>query len=636
MHAAFLVGYLALLAIILWRSRSVAWAMLVLAASLSVAGLLVGFVIGLGRLWTFTELQVVLLLTLLVAAVVAWLRPASLAPRRRQLLGTLLPAGLLILFVLLVTTVLTARPAFLTPVGFLIGHANAEDNAKWLDFTSHLASGLPIDQALPTGGPLQLFLVFVATCMAVVSQVAFGGVNEVAVAANTVVYGELLLACLAPLALAPLVETRLPRVGRIPVAAIWTGALALVAASFVATGYGHMTLQFVFIIVGLWAASSLAGLPIRRAGILAAIALAAAGTVWLPLNALALVVVVGWLVVLVLRPIRQGRSQLDLPSIVLMLVVAVMLFEPIRSSIAFTLGTPYTSAEGSGGAARGVTAAIPALFGEGSLFSSPGGTDQLTAIQGVIAVAALLGATAVLSPVRHAGRRFIPVLLLVGMAVGIAILDFWVTGTGPGYGSKKFAFMTGIVVIAVCTPIGLMRLDWPRRGMTLVRWAGVGAIVALLVVDTLVPRGAAAVRPEQWSPAIPFNNPAGYWAPAEVNGTANQPVAMSPLGCVYLPKGAAQPSAILDSQLSDAQRVYSCSRILAGLSGADFFGQAYVDWMRREWLTNTRAWNDVRGYLENMPDWVRRKPVIILDDGSNVIGLESVDSLLQRFPVQPQ
>jgi hypothetical protein len=54
--------------------------------------------------------------------------------------------------------------------------------------------------------------------------------------------------------------------------------------------------------------------------------------------------------------------------------------------------------------------------------------------------------------------------------------------------------------------------------------------------------------------------------------------------------------------------------------------------MRREWLTNTPAWTDVYGYLAGMPDEVKRKPVILLDKGSNVIGLESVNSLLQRFP----
>ncbi len=39
-------------------------------------------------------------------------------------------------FLTVVTTWWTETPAFLTPVSFLMGHAVAEDNAKWLDFAA--------------------------------------------------------------------------------------------------------------------------------------------------------------------------------------------------------------------------------------------------------------------------------------------------------------------------------------------------------------------------------------------------------------------------------------------------------------------------------------------------------------------
>ena len=75
--------------------------------------------------------------------------------------------------------------------------------------------------------------------------------------------------------------------------------------------------------------------------------------------------------------------------------------------------------------------------------------------------------------------------------------------------------------------------------MTLARWAGVGAVVFLLTVDSLLVRSIAAARPEQWSPPIPFDNPQSYWWPADVNGTGTQPIAENPVACVYLPQGAA-------------------------------------------------------------------------------------------------
>ena len=222
--------------------------------------------------------------------------------------------------------------------------------------------------------------------------------------------------------------------------------------------------------------------------------------------------------------------------------------------------------------------------------------------------------------------------MLAGFAVTLNVLDQWATGSAPHYGSYKFTFLVAIVVSAACLPVGLLLLDSRASRMTLARWAGVGAVVFLLTVDSLLVRSIAAARPEQWSPPIPFDNPQSYWWPADVNGTGTQPISENPVACVYLPQGAAAPSGILDSQLSDPQRVYSCTRLLAGLAASDSGAQPLVDWLRREWLTNTRQWADVHGYLSEMPESVRQKPVILLDDGSNVIGLETVDSLLARYP----
>ena len=169
--------------------------------------------------------------------------------------------------------------------------------------------------------------------------------------------------------------------------------------------------------------------------------------------------------------------------------------------------------------------------------------------------------------------------------------------------------------------------------MTAPRWIAVAGILLLLMIDSVLPRAMALARPQQWSPPIPFNNTSGsYWWPAEVNGTADQPISASPVACVYLPQGAKVPSAILASALSDPQRVYSCTRLLAGLAGEDYEALALVEWLRREWLSNTPAWSPVYDALAGMPDSVQDRPVILLDDGSNVIGVESVRSLLARFP----
>jgi hypothetical protein len=283
-------------------------------------------------------------------------------------------------------------------------------------------------------------------------------------------------------------------------------------------------------------------------------------------------------------------------------------------------------------------AVAQAGLSDSPVFAAKGGTEQVGPLLAVLAIAATLCAAIYLRPV--AGplsssliRRFLPLIILGVTATGIYALDFWSTGQGPHYGSLKFTFMLAIVSLGASLPVALMLIDLPAGGVTQVRWLAIGGVVLLLMVDSLLPRAIALMRPEQWSPPIPFNNTSGsYWYPADVKNSPVQNIATNPVACIYLPKGAPYPTAIVSSGLSDAQRVYSCTRVLAGLSGADTSAQPIVDWVRREWLTNTPAWTDVYDGLAALPPEVLSKPVILLDDGSNVIGIEPLQSLLQRFP----
>ena len=650
------------------RVRNLTWLAIHLAAIVSLAGVIVGFARDHGHLWTLTQLQWVLLAALAVVVLLAWLRPAPKRQSfRRQAATVLLPMAFVVVAVTVVTTFLTERPAFYNPLSYLIGHSVAEDNAKWLDFTAQLASGNPIEQAVSLGGPLQLMIVFVATALSVLSMVLLGGVNEVAVAANSVVFSEFLMVALVPLALAPIAEMRRPRGGAapshgsgtkgqawIPWPMVVLAALVVGSASLLVTGFGHLTLQFTFLIMVLWSATFLANPKLPRARLLTSLVVAAGVTVWLPLNVLAIVVLAGTLAALAARPLRQGLRALDGVGAAIWLAFAVCLWEPITSSLVYFLGTstasggvdlPRVVASAGGAVSASVGALVHAPgwatrlinLDENSLFSSAGGTEQAGPILAVLAVVSVIAAVVVLSRLNSATDRstyvrFIPVGLLAGFAVALTMLDLWTTGEGPHYGSLKFLFMTVVVVLGTTLPFALLALDPARLGMSPARWAGVGGVVVLLVVDTMLPRAAAAIRPAQWSPPIPFDNPASYWWPADVRDEAVQAIATNPVACVYLPQGAKVPSALTDSPFSDAQRVYSCTRIIAGLAGSDTTAQPLVDWLRREWLTNTPAWSDVYDGLVAMPESVQSKPVILLDEASNVIGLESVQSLLTRFP----
>ncbi len=642
MHAFFLVAYVALPLLAWWRSRSISWTVIYTVGSVSIFGAGINFVIDHITPVTWLWLQITMLLALLVPAGLAFLVPMRRdAPRRRQLIAIGLPVLLLTGFLFVMTTWWTQVPAFQTPVSYLMGHAFAEDNAKWLDFAALMATGNPIEQAVPMGGPLQLFLVAISTLMAVVSQIVYGGVNQVMVAGNTVIYGQYALVALAPLAFAPLAEAKIPRRGalrrgtRIPTPFVWAGAVVLVSGVLMATAYGHLTWQLIAVIVTLWIATFLVNSPVPRARLLTSLAVAAGMTVWLPMNAIAFVLIVGWLVILIQRGIR-GASW-DAIGLALTVVVAIAIWQPMRSSLAFVTDTSF---EALGGAGAGVAASfvprgpIFTIF-DSTLFAAGGGVEKTGPLLGALAIAAAL-ASAVLWDLRSrrvgSYARLMPIGLLGGFLVVLQLLDQWTTGSAPHYGSDKFAFLVAVTVAGAAIPVALMLVSPGVRGMTAARWVGVGAVIVVMLLDTLLIRSVAAARPEQWSPPIPFDNPRSYWWPADVNLTANQPISENPVGCVYLPAGAKAPSGILDSALSDPQRVYSCTRLLAGLAGEDAAAQPMVDWLRREWLTNERAWEGVYGYLAGMPDSVLDRPVILLDDGSNVTGLESMRSLLGRFP----
>ena len=640
----FLVGFLVIPAWTYWRMRSVSWLVIATAGSIGIFGAIISFAHDRGHSFTQVQLQWFLLVSLSAILIVSFIWPKRPVTRgfKRQFLTVWLPLLVLAFLLFYITTFMTEEVAFLRPVGYLIGHGEAEDNAKWLDFTAQWAAGGPIDQGVPLGGPLQLVLTFIGTLMSAASSVLLGGINQVAVAANTVVFGQFFLAISAPLVLAPLAEQRF-KGKSIPAPFIWLGGLVTTVAALVVINNGHLTLQFAFLSIGLWSAVYLSDVAIPRAKLIASLATAAAITVWLPLNGLAIVILLGWLFIFAREAVRNGLGKLDWIGVALWAIVTVGVFQPIASSMNFVFGTNILVSAGISGGGVVTSASAPQLsiftgLGDTGLFAAAGGTESVGPLLGILAVASVIAAGAYLrgsskGEEKNLYVRFAPIGAVTFFALAIYVLDFWVTGGGPNYGSQKFAFLVVVIATTTTLPLALMLLDPDARSkMSALRWMGVAGVVVLLTLDSILPRAVANTRPENWSPPIPFNNSSGgYWWPAEVNGSSDQPISSNPIACVYLPNGAAAPSAIVPSGLSDAQRVYACTRQLAGLSGVDTYAQPIVDWLRREWYTNTPAWEPVYAGFTQLPDFVLERPVILLDEGSNVIGVEPLRALLERY-----
>ena len=636
-NVLFLIAFTALPVVAYLRVRSVSWLAIYVTGAIAAAGMAVNFSIDRGHYWTYLELQGVLLLVLSIVAVLAFLsKVTARVPLRNQALAILVPTTLFGAFFLISRLAAAPSLGLFTGVGYFITNAEAEDNAKWLDFSSQLASDTAISQPVPMGGPLQLVIVFVATLMAVVSMVALGGINEVMVSTNSIIYTQAWLVIAIPFALAPLAEMKFGRRASIlglrnrkvmPAGAYWVGVLVLATGSAAAIGYGHLTMQFVFLVIGLWAATFLSRPNIRRAGIITSLSTVIAASVWFPLAPLAVLVLGVYGAWFLLRMVRAGSIRVVDPiSVGMWAAVLVCVVQPTLSALLF-MADIQVATGGSvlgGGIRTGIV--VPTL----DLLTSGGGTEIVAAALGILTAASIVLATIFVIRLRRGDSgiqvliTFWPLLLLVVYALGLSLFGTWWAGAGPNYGANKTMFLAAIVLLAVSVPLAIMEVAGEKARLGVAGIAAVAVVVYVLTVDSLLPRALANVSPNRFPANI--SDVKNYWGPAEVRHIAEQSIAASPLGCVRFPQGALVPTG-----MPNGQTTYSCTRLLVGLSGMDRSAQPIVDFLRREWLTASSAWTAAWPDLVKMPPEVLDKQLILLDDYDNVVGLESIRSLLDRI-----
>jgi len=207
--------------------------------------------------------------------------------------------------------------------------------------------------------------------------------------------------------------------------------------------------------------------------------------------------------------------------------------------------------------------------------------------------------------------------------------DFWSVGDGPNYASLKMAFAVLFPILIVTIPFAILLLPGGPNvtSLGLLRWFGIGTVVVLLSFDTLYPRAFMQLKPQIW----PSTADSPYWFPAEVRDTGDQDLSDNPIGCVFLPRGAVKPSA-----LPSGQKVYSCTRLLSGVAGVERDSAPIVKWLLDEWLINTTLWDDRYGELSALPSDALNRKLIVLDADSNVIGVETLGNLLDRYQPTPE
>jgi len=612
-----------------WISRNATLVVVSIAIGFGLAGNLVQTTIALGVGWTVYGLQLLgLLVLLIIVLMVTWLsrhEVVSLGSRRRQFLVLGVPALMIGVGLIVLRLMAPDSAGSLTAVGYLINHPLAEDNAKWLNLTSQLAQGSEITFNGYAGGPLLLVMSVVASLISVLSVVMLGGVNEVAVATNTLLGTQFLLIAVIPFVFAVFAQAKFNGLKdakrSVPVAATWTSMFVLVLASAVVTSYGHLSLQFILLVLVLWA-----GVFLLETSFLlrlsATLVIATSASVWLPLNVLGLTLIVAGLVLVI-----QRRSAI---GTLLVIITAAVSWDAIFSSVLYVFGIGAAAGAGAGvgaSADAGIEVAFATPTGEIAasthLFKAPGGTEIATPALGILAIIAVLIVAWVF--LRKQGDQswkttipFLPIVVFGAYTLVITIGDAIITGGAPHYGGQKIMFAFVIMALVVTLPLALMLIE-----SSVLLGLAIGAVLVLLTVDSMLPRALSALSPVLW-PTVNANAPQ-YWAGAEVNGTPDQPISNSPIACFTLP-----PASIVPTALPFGQDSYACTRLLIGLNALEGKAGALPDWLQTDWMSNRTNWDEFYDSLLESTKPLATRSIIVMGEERQLLGLQPWGLVLSR------
>ena len=630
---------LLLIALTSFLVRRVQWTFTVLFLAVATVGSAVALSMRFGVAWSVVSLS----LAFLAATVFVLLLAISQRSRRKRelltwtrsdLLGVIAPTIALILGLLATRAAAPRGVPLLSNVGYLMNHGLAEDNAKWLSITAPLATGESFTLVDFDGGALLMMLSFATAAVMVISTFVLGGINEVAVASSTLIVTQFALIAAVPLALSPLANGTLrPKSGtnsdRYPPQLLWAGAIVLVCVSAISTAYGHLSFQFAVIVVTLWFATFLNPSSSVILKVASSLLLGITATVWFPLTPLAVAVLLGTIV------FTTRRKSWGLTG--LTALVSLLLAPAFVSSMAYVLGIDISldasraavSESSSGGSA--VLNVPSEVLASSQLFEAPGGTEVVQPILGTLAVLCFLicvsrGSTSSSDPIGlRAFGPVTPIFAMLSFVLIVFVADSLLTADAPNYGSNKIMFLWVSAALASTLPPAIAYVTSGERRMTLLRWSTIVGVVALLTIDTILPRALSALSPQLWE-AIDASNPQ-YWSPAEAREVADQPLSAAPVACLFAP-----PESSVPTSLPLGAQSYSCTRLLMSLAnlGHSPAAGAVTSWLQTDWLSGEMTWDARYDDLLTSTKDLDGRTVILMSDDYGVNGLETWDTLASR------
>jgi hypothetical protein len=168
-----------------------------------------------------------------------------------------------------------------------------------------------------------------------------------------------------------------------------------------------------------------------------------------------------------------------------------------------------------------------------------------------------------------------------------------------------------------------MVFDTSERRMTAVRWILAASVLVVLTLDTLLPRALSTLSPKLWV-GVDSGAPA-YWTAAEVKDRPEQPLASSPVACLFVPPQVAVPSS-----LPLGQESYSCTRLMLGMTGLEGQAGSLVPWLALDWTTQRTHWDEVYPELVAYSTAISERQVISMDTNGGIAGFTTMREILTR------
>jgi hypothetical protein len=212
----------------------------------------------------------------------------------------------------------------------------------------------------------------------------------------------------------------------------------------------------------------------------------------------------------------------------------------------------------------------------------------------------------------------LPIVVFGAYTLVITIGDAIITGGAPHYGGQKIMFAFVIMALVATLPLALMLTE-----SSVLLGLVMGAVLVLLTVDSLLPRALSALSPVLW-PTVNASAPQ-YWAGAEVNGKADQPLSDSPIACFTVPPVSTVPTALPSGQDS-----YACTRLLIGLNALEGKAGSLPNWLQTDWMSNRTNWDEFYDSLVESTQPLAARSVIVMGDEKQLLGLQPWGLVLSR------